>query len=342
MRHLAGILIRFPRGPNTSAACLAAVVCLCLAIGCAGTRYGSNPPGPAADPAAESTPIPYQFDFVDIFDNVRSAPYFPIEGIGGVAFGDDGTLYFCDAKGGRVFGQDPVSLDWFQFDAPGRRFYQPVDVRVDGFNVLVLDLDAQTLLRYDLGGVFLDRLLNFVHLDPGYNRYPSAFDIDLDGRMVFTDGAEDQAFMLDSFLQPQEAIGEPGSHQEQFNQPSGVAYLPAGGFVVADRGNRRLQYFSRLGYFDGLVGGEFDVENPLLTPQGIDIDDWGNVFVADPAGGAIHVFTAARELSFSLRGELGLVASPEAPIDVALGPDDLVAVSDRGRQAILIYRIFYR
>jgi len=39
--------------------------------------------------------------------------------------------------------------------------------------------------------------------------------------------------------------------------------------------------------------------------------------------------------------ELGLHAAPVAPIDVAVGPNDQLAVSDRERQAVLVYRIRY-
>ncbi len=329
-----------PRGAFPTAVVILAAV-LASICGCAGDRVRSAadeavPPGVAAMPVASD------LEFLAVYENERNAPYAPIEGIGGVAFGGDGALYFCDAKGGRVFGLEPVHGEWFQFDLPGTRFFRPVDVRVDGFNVLVLDMDAQALLRYEVGGAYLDRLLNFIHLDPGYNRYPVAFDVDLDGRMVFADPAEDQILTLDTFLQPQDVLGEPGSHPEQFDDPSGVAYLPDGGFVVADRTNRRLQFYNRLGFHTGIFGGEFDVENPLLTPQGLDVDDYGNIFVADPAGGAVHAIAPDRTLSFSLGSELGLLASPVSPIDVAVGPDDLLAVTDRSREAILLYRILYR
>ena len=288
----------------------------------------------------EDFPLPVALEFLTVYENERSAPYFPIEGIGGVAYASDGTLYFCDEKGGRVHGLDPAG-DWFQFDGPGRRFFRPVDLRVDGFNVLVLDMDGQVLLRYEMGGAYLDRLATFAYIDPGYDRLPSAFDVDVDGRMAFTDVSEQQTLLVDAFLQLDLTLGEPGSHREQFRDPSGVAFLPDGGFVVADRGNRRLQRYNRLGYFLGVVGGEFDPQNPMITPQGLDADVDGNVFVADPAAGAVHVYDPAMGYLFSLGSELGLLASPESPIDVAVGPDDLLAVTDRGRQAVLVYRIVY-
>jgi len=299
----------------------------------AGPEAGARPPGERA--------VPLGLTLLHVFENERSAPYFPIEGIGGVAFYGDGTLYFCDEKGGRVHGHDPADGAWFQFDNPGSRFFRPVDVRIDQFTVLVLDMDGRDLLRYELGGVFLDRLIDFTYIDPGYDRMASAFDVDLDGGMVFTDAAEDQVLVVDAYLDLQQTVGVPGSHPEQFSEPSGAVFLRDGSFVIADRGNRRLQHFTRLGYHQRTVGGEFDPDNRFLTPQGMATDAEGNLFVADPAGGMVHVLSPELDYLFGAGSGLGLHAAPVAPIDVAVGPDDQLAVSDRGRQAVLVYRIRY-
>jgi sugar lactone lactonase YvrE len=298
----------------------------------------------AAEAAAgtDATARPYALEFLLAYENVRSAPYYPLEGLAGICWYGDGSLYICDEKAGRVHGYSPADDLWFQFDSPGSRFFRPVDVRIDHFKVLVLDMDGRSLLRYDLGGAYQDQMVNFTHLDPGYDRLPSSFDVDLDGRLVFTDVSESQALLLDSFLAIQTTVGGPGSHREQFQEPSGVAFLNDGSFVVADRANRRLQRFSRLGYLEQIVGGEFDRHNVLLTPQGLDTDPDGNLFVADPAGRAVHVYAPDLTLLFSAGPSLGLLASPQLPIDVAVGPDDLLAVADRDRQAVLIYRILYR
>jgi hypothetical protein len=92
-------------------------------------------------------------------------------------------------------------------------------------------------------------------IDPAYETAPFAFDIDVDGRLVVTDVGEQQVLLLDSFLALTGRIGGPGPHREQFDQPRGICFLPDGGFMVSDQGNRRLQRFSRLGYWDATVGG---------------------------------------------------------------------------------------
>ncbi|MFH1842366.1 MAG: NHL repeat-containing protein [bacterium] len=316
-----------------------------LVSGCAGGRVGDGASrrqsGSAADDVTRPGTTPIRVDFLYAFENEIQAPYYPIEGIGGLAYARDGTLIFCDEKGGRVHALEPAGGEWYLFGSSPSRPYRPVDVRVDGFSILLLDMGSRLLLRYDLNGVFQDRLLSFSHFDPTVERLPTAFDVDVDGRVVFCDANENQVLLLDSFLSLRQTIGEPGSHREQFSDPSGVAFLPDGGFVVADRGNRRLQRYSRLGYFETVIGGEFDLQNPCLTPQGIACDGFGNVFVADPAARSVHVYSRSLSFLFSIGADLGLLAAPEIPIDVAVGPDDLLAVADRERSAILVYRIVY-
>jgi hypothetical protein len=316
--------------------------------GCAGGGPAAGQPGAEAggqevEPAIAAPPgtTPVRLDFLYAFENERDAPYYPIEGIAGVAYGADGTLIFCDEKGGRVHGLAPGTGNWYAFDSSPSRSFRPIDVRVDGFSVLVLDLADRLLLRYDMAGVLQDRLLNFRQLDPLVQRLPTAFDVDVDGRVVVTDAQAQQVLLLDPFLSLSQTLGEPGSHREQFDEPSGVVFLPDGGFAVADRGNRRLQLYNRLGYYETMVGGEFDLDNRLITPQGLDRDEHGNLFVADGAAGQVHVYGRGPRWLFSLSSEMGLLAAPEAPVDVATGPDQLLAVADRGREAVLVYRIVY-
>lgn len=313
-------------------------------FGCAtGTGPGGERAAAGADSAAALGPgtTPAGLEFLYVFENQAGTPYYPIEGIAGVAYAPDGTLLLCDEKGGRVHAREAASGDWFVFDSAPSRPYRPLDALVDGFTILVLDAGGRQLHRFDMRGVYQDRLLSFDSLEPPKPRLPTAFDIDVDGRLVVTDAAEQEVLLLDAFLSVTQAVGNPGAHREQFDEPSGVVYLPDGGFLVADRGNRRLQRFSRLGYFEAIVGGEFDVDNPFVTPQGLDVDPFGNVFVADPAAGLVHVLARAGRVLFSLGPEEGLLSGPEAPIDVAVGPEDLLAIADRGRQAVLVYRIVY-
>jgi sugar lactone lactonase YvrE len=325
-------------GAGRQALILAAVV---LAGGCGGgydqAVQTETRPLAAAPPGS----VPVDVELLYVFENERSAPYYPFEGLAGIEYAADGSLIVCDEKRGRVFGLDPRTQQWVEFSTPRGGNYRPVDVRVDGFQVLVLDIGGRAIDRYDLSGAYRDRLVHFPALDPGYDTTPAAFDVDIDGRVVVADGGEDQILLLDSFLSVQMRVGTPGPHRDQFSGPSGVAFLPDGGFLVSDRGNRRLQRYNRLGYFEAVYGGGYEVDNPFITPQGLDVDRWGNAFVADPAAALVHVLGPRGQALFAIGPGLGLVATPEMPIDVALGPRDLLAVTDRSRGAILVFRVLY-
>jgi peptidylamidoglycolate lyase len=82
-----------------------------------------------------------------------------------------------------------------------------------------------------------------------------------------------------------------GNDSTHFDQPTDVAIAPDGSFYVSDGyGNSRVAKFSPDGHFlfawgsKGHQPGEFDL------PHGIELDDKGNVYVADRENKRIQVF----------------------------------------------------
>ncbi|MCK9994803.1 MAG: NHL repeat-containing protein [Candidatus Krumholzibacteria bacterium] len=325
---------------------LIAASTLALFVGCSGgsgsgvSQGGESVPASSTKPPRPGTTV-VQLEFLLSYENERNAFYFPIEGLAGCAFGPEGTLIFCDEKRGKVYGLDPGTLTWYEFDSPNSRPYRPLDVVVDGFKILVLDSGGNSVFRYDLSGAYLDRLLDIRQVDPSNIPQVTAFSLDRDGRMLIADVSQQQVLLLDAFLQLQMRVGMPGTLDDQFTDPSGITFLPDGGFVVTDRGNRRLCRYGRLGFFEGTIGGDFDVDNPFILPQGVDSDEYGNLFVADQGNGRIHVLDRRFRPLTSIGDDFGLRGTPTAPVDVAVGPGDVLAVTDRARSAILVYRIIY-
>ncbi|MEZ4388363.1 MAG: NHL repeat-containing protein [Candidatus Krumholzibacteriia bacterium] len=299
------------------------------------------------DPAtADVTPQrrghpPLAVEFQYAFTNVPTADYYPFEGLTGLAWGEDGSLVVCDAGRGRVHILDPRTRTWRGLDNPGVRGFRPLAARIDGFKVLVLDGTSRAIYRYDIKGTYQDRIVDLTSIDPAYETTPRDFDLDRDGRVVVTDAGEQQVLMLDTFLALQGRVGHPGPHPEQFDQPSGICYLPDGGFMVADTGNRRLQRFNRLGYGVAVIGGFFDAHNPFVAPQGLAADRWGNVYVADVAAGVVQVVDGTDAVVMLVGPDEALEGSLLAPISVAVGPDQQLAVADRERRAVLVYRLIY-
>lgn len=329
------------RCPATVIAGAALLAALVAAAGCGPALQGGAAGAPRDETPRGVGSRPVGLAFLAAYENVPGASYFPLEGIAGCAFGPDGTLLVCDEKRGRVHALDPRDLTWYEFDEPASRPYQPLDAAYDGLKVLVLDRAGASVQRFEPGGAWLDELADLRQVDPGDAPLATAFAIDRDGRLVVADAVSQQVLLLDSFLALHVRVGGPGTVSDQFRDPSGVAFLADGGFVVADRGNRRLCRYGRSGFFEGTVGGDFAVDNPFVAPQGLDTDRFGNVFVADPGAGRIHALDHRLRLLFSAGPEMSLQAAPSVPLDVAVGPEGTLAVTDRARAAILVYRIVY-
>lgn len=319
----------------------ALLLTLLVGAGCGPALQGSDA-GRAADDVPRGVGSrPVGLMFLTAYENVPGTSYFPLDGIAGCAFGPDGTLLVCDEKRGRVHALDPRDLTWYEFDEPASRPYQPLDAVYDGLKVLVLDRAGASVQRFEPGGAWLDELVDLRQVDPGDEPLATSLAVDRDGRLVIGDAVSQQVLLLDSFLALHLRVGGPGTVSDQFRDPMGVAFLADGGFVVADRGNRRLCRYGRSGFFEGTVGGDFAVDNPFVAPQGLDTDRFGNLFVADPGAGRIHALDHRLRVLFSAGPEMSLQAAPSVPLDVAVGPDGTLAVTDRARSAILVYRILY-
>lgn len=313
--------------------------------GCAAPAYDPSPI-PGADGTARQalhragTRV-LAVEFVTAWENDAFQPYYPLESLAGVEYAHDGTLIFCDELRGKVYGLDPSTLRWFEFDTPFATSFQPVDVRVDGFRVLVLDRGRAVIHHLDLSGAYREELLDVRQLDPGAVVQPTAFDIDRDGRLVIADAGQQEVLLIDSFLSLHTRVGGPGPREDQFLEPLGIAFRGDGSFVVSDRGGSRLAIYGRNGFFENSLGGMTDPLSRLAAPQGVDLDRHGNLFVADPASSLIHIYDAALRPVMSIGQDFGPEGTPLAPVDVAIGPDGQLAVTDRARAAVLVYRIIY-
>ncbi|MCP4293061.1 MAG: hypothetical protein GY780_14640 [bacterium] len=315
---------------------------LAVLTGCAGSvDYAGNSTSRNSSAVASSGSTPVALEFVQAYENEAAAVYFPLEGLAGCEYTSDGSLIICDEKRGKVFGLDSGNGRWYEFDRPMVRPYRPVDAAVDGFKILILENGSDSIQRFDLSGAHQDQLLNMRRIDPSVMTRVGAFAVDRDGSMVVTDVSEQQVLQLDSFLNLKSRLGEPGVQDDQFTNPNGIDFLPDGRIIVADTGNSRLCIYSRTGFFESIVGGTYDANNPFLAPGGIDSDRHGNVFVADLGSGSITTLDRNFRFLFASGSDLPVRGIPEMPVDLAVGPSGQLAVMDRSRQAILIYRIIY-
>ena len=132
---------------------IVAVICGCGPEG----GYDGPPPGGGEAARRDPTNVPSGVSLRFLFENLRSASYFPLDGLAGVDWGEDGTLVVCDEARGRVHGLDPRTQLWFEFDLPPARPYLAVG-RPNPFaqqTTIAFGLPAQedvSLEVFDVGG----------------------------------------------------------------------------------------------------------------------------------------------------------------------------------------------
>lgn len=253
-----------------------------------------------------------------------------------VCIGIAGDMYVADALPGRIIHLAPDGSSSFEFETPERSpgFY-PSDLALNGFFIYAVDEVGRMLLRFDQEGAFRDILLNFNKEIFGRRISPCGLDVDLSGRVVITDTENHQILVFDSYLSLETAFGNFGSFPGQLSSPKGVSFTGTGNLVVADTGNRRVQFFGEGGALLKVVP-DTDQVNPFISPRRAVLDDSGRLFVADPDAGRLFLFDKAGGLERSLY-PAGI--DNFQPTDVEVTRDGLVYVTDAASRTLFVFKV---
>ena len=143
-------------------------------------------------------------------------------------------------------------------------------------------------------------------------------------------------------LESQTIIGGPGEEEGTFAQPAGLALDSDGNLYVVDTLNHRVQIFAPDGTFIDAFGqmgsdqGEFwDPSEDDFSPDGpwgIEVDEDGNIYVADTWNHRIQKFDS--DLEFVLEWGGGELFGPR---DIAIDADGNILVVDTGNKRIIKY-----
>jgi sugar lactone lactonase YvrE len=274
----------------------------------------------------------------------RLAPIAVYRNTGNVELGEplavsvdlQGNMYIADGLPGRIVHLAEDGSSAFEFETPRRSpgFY-PCDVKLNGFFLYAIDEVGRTLLRFDQAGAYRDILLTFNQEIFGRRISPYGLDVDPSGRIIVTDIENHQILIFDSYLSLEIAFGNFGSYPGQLDSPLGVSFGGKGDVVVADTGNRRVQFFGEGGDLIRIVP-ETGADNPLIAPRRAVPDPSGRLYVADPEAGRLFVFDKAGELERSIYPE---GVDEFQPTDVELMWDGRIYVTDAASRSVFIFKV---
>jgi sugar lactone lactonase YvrE len=119
--------------------------------------------------------------------------------------------------------------------------------------------------------------------------------------------------------------------------PGGLRRDRRGYIYICDAGNGVVKIFNRSGIIEKSIG-----ENILKKPSGLDFDTRGNIWIAD-AGlkGIVGLSPSGQLLNMSAGDGQNDDYRFGAPFDLTITFENILIVSDSGRDRILIYKIIY-
>jgi phage tail-like protein len=158
---------------------------------------------------------------------------------------------------------------------------------------------------------------------------PTGVAVDADGTVYVLDAADLALRRFDpctSSFETLPCFGGEGSEPRRLRAPRGLAVSPRGDLVVADTGNARVQVVSAKGL---VLRGLWTLGGTAWEPTDVAVAADCRVFVSDPLGSCVHVFTADGALLASF--DAGGPAT-----DIALDGAGQLYVVRRGADDVLV------
>lgn len=176
-----------------------------------------------------------------------------------------------------------TSQNIFLFHRNGRQWTEPFpDSLISSNTILMLGRQTGKMINSWGANLFI---------------MPHGLTVDKDNNVWVTDVALHQIFKLshDGKLLMKLGVAKiPGNDSTHFNLPTDVAVANDGSFYVSDGyGNSRVVKFSKEGKYLFEWGKKGNKAGEFNTPHGIDLDSYGNVYVADRENNRIQKFDAS-------------------------------------------------
>ena len=129
--------------------------------------------------------------------------------------------------------------------------------------------------------------------------------------------------------------GKRGSGAGQFNGPAGIAFDSKDNLFVVDKGNHRVQKYSKEGEFLLEWGSQGNGEGQFEEPWGVHVDQDGDVYVADWGNSRVQKFSPDGTHLLTFGSDEG--GELDHPACVAVDSDGDVYVTDWGNGRVQVY-----
>jgi tripartite motif-containing protein 71 len=230
------------------------------------------------------------------------------------------------------------------------QFDWPTDIAVDSQgNLYVADVLNRRVQKFDISLTLVHTfgVTDVPYLTDGYHyNQPVDVAVDANGNIAIIEdwGRGERLIKLNASGVPLFTIGEagvPGSDNDHFAAPFGVAFDASGKIYVAECGNHRVQIFSSAGVWGARLGTGFGTGNyQFYCPSGVAFDSSGNIYVADANNHRIQIFDSNRIYKATL-GVTGVSGSDNShfnwPNDVEVDASGNIYVADTFNHRVQVF-----
>jgi streptogramin lyase len=254
----------------------------------------------------------------------------------GVVVDAAGNVYVADGNGDRIEKFDSNGTFLLKFGGPGT-FNGPGHMGIDPQgNPLIVDEGNYRVVKYSPSGTQMTQYGAFGSNPGQFRGNPRGAAADLAGNVYAIDsgaGGKVNVYAADgTFIR---AFGAQGTGPGQWQAPRGITVDQAGDVYVGDTGNRQVDVYHPDGTFVRSFGDQTG-DGTLTAISQLAVDSKGNTWIADPNQGLYEYGPAG---NFLLHTKIATSTSDTfAAPGVAVGPNDDVFATDRGKGRVLRFR----
>ncbi len=275
----------------------------------------------------------------------------------GIDIAPDSSIYVADSKNNQIkhFSTTGTLLDsWGSFGSAsdenantgGGTFYEPWDVATapDG-TVYVSDTWNHRIQKFTEDGEFIS-MWGYFATDGSTLSYwgPRGITVDEDGNVYFADTGNKRIMVFDKNDQFVTQIGLGGTDFGQFDEPVGIALDKNNLLYVADTWNSRIQVIAPdLDLKTSTTVSSWNIEGwygqSTNNKPFIAVDADGNIFITDPEGSLILVYSPSGDLlqALDIRGLSDDTIT--MPVDIEFAEDGTMWVSDAASNMVYGYTL---